>query len=137
MNFRIILFSSVVLLSSCKINQTINHHREGKWVYKDTLNGILYKSKGRYSKSREIKTWKHFENRKLVKTEQYQDTLCYITTFDAKGKVTSKGKSVILEEKDGTHWYVTGDWLFYDDKGMLIGIKKYEKGELLSETLVN
>ena len=137
MNSKIILFCFVVLLCSCKINQTIDHHREGKWIYKDTLNGILYKSKGRYSKSREIKTWKHFENRKLVKTEQYQDTLCYITTFDTKGKVTSKGKSIILEEKDGTHWYLTGDWLFYDKKGTLIGIKKYEKGELLSETFVN
>ena len=137
MNSKIILFCIVVLISSCKINQTIDHHREGKWIYKDTLNGILYKSKGRYSKSREIKTWKHFENRKLVKTEQYQDTLCYITTFDAKGKVTSKGKSIILEEKDGTHWYITGDWIFYDDNGKIIGIKKYQKGELISETKVN
>ena len=130
---RIILFCFVIVLSSCKINQTIDHHREGKWVFKDTVNGILYKSKGRYSKSLEIKTWKHFENRKLVKTEQYQDTLCYITTFDTKGKVTSKGTSIILEEKDGTHWYLTGDWLFYDNKGTLIGIKKYEKGALISE----
>lgn len=137
MNFKIILFCFVVLLSSCKINQTINHHREGKWVYKDTLNGILYKSKGRYSKSREIKTWKHFENRKLVKIEQYKDSICHITTFNRKGNVTSKGKSIIREEKEGTHWYVTGDWLFYDNKGTLIGIKKYEKGELISETKIN
>lgn len=137
MNSRIILFCFVILISSCKINQTIDHHREGKWVFKDNVNGILYKSKGRYSKGRESKTWKYFENRRLVKTEQYQDTLCHITTFDEKGKVSSKGKSIILEEKDGTHWYLTGDWFFFDEKGILIGIKKYEKGILLSETEVH
>lgn len=117
----------------CKTNRTINHHREGKWVYKDSVNGILYKSKGRYKKSREIKIWKYFENRKLVKTENYQDSICHIKTFNTKGKVTSLGQSIILEEKDGTHWYLDGDWIFFDDTGKIIGIKKYQKGALVSE----
>ena len=130
--FLIVAFAAIFCFG-CKTNKTINHHREGKWIYKDTVNGILYKSKGRYSKSREIKTWKYFENRRLVKTEQYRDTLCHITTFDSKGKIASKGKSIIIEEKDGTHWYLNGDWLFFDNKRNLIGIKKYENGELISE----
>ncbi|TBX70627.1 hypothetical protein EZL74_02835 [Flavobacterium silvisoli] len=133
---RLIIIAFYVLFlacCSCKTNKTVNHYKEGKWVYKDTVNNVLYKSKGKYNKSREIKTWKYYENRRLVKTEKYRDTICYIETFDHNGKVTSKGQSMILEEKDGTHWYLTGDWLFFDENDQVIGIKKYLKGELISE----
>ncbi|MDI9256477.1 toxin-antitoxin system YwqK family antitoxin [Flavobacterium sedimenticola] len=131
-----ILVLFVMLLQSCKINKTINHHREGKWVYKDTVNGIRYKSKGRYRKSIETRTWRYYENRKLVKTEQYQNGICNIKTFDNRGRISSTGQSIMVEEADGTHWYIVGDWTFFDAKGQVIGIKKYDKGELLSETEV-
>ncbi len=121
---------------SCKTNKTVNHDRVGKWVYKDTVNGILYKSKGRYKKSVEIKTWKYYENRKLVKTEKYSNGICNIKTFDHKGRISSTGQSIMVEEKDGTHWYIIGDWIFFDNKGNIIGIKKYEKGELISEETI-
>ena len=130
------LFGLAVLLQSCKTNQTINHQREGKWVYKDTVNGILYKSKGRYKKSVEIKTWRYYENRKLVKIEKYQDSLCNIKTFDQKGRITATGQSMMVEEANGTHWYIIGEWTFYNAKGQAIGIKKYQKGELISETTI-
>jgi hypothetical protein len=130
------LFGLAVLLQSCKTNQTINHQREGKWVYKDTVNGILYKSKGRYKKSVEIKTWRYYENRKLVKIEKYQDSLCNIKTFDQKGRITATGQSMMVEEADGTHWYIIGEWTFYNAKSQAIGIKKYQKGELISETTI-
>lgn len=135
MKFIQILITAFILIgfSSCKTNKTINQHREGKWVFKDPVNGILYKSKGRYKQSQEIKTWKYFENHKLVKTEKYQDNICHIKTFDEKGRTTSIGKSIIVEESNETHWYLTGDWIFFDEKGKIIGIKKYEKGELISE----
>lgn len=131
----LILLTAFVVIgfSSCKTNKTINHHREGKWVFKDTVNGVLYKSKGKYKQSREIKTWKYFEDRKLVKIEKYQDNICFTKTFDKKGRTTSIGKSMIVEENNETHWYLTGDWIFFDEKGKIIGIKKYEKGELISE----
>ena len=133
-SFLIVLTAFITIgFSSCKTNKTINHHREGKWIFKDTVNGVLYKSKGKYKLSREIKTWKYFENRKLVKTEKYVDNICHIKTFDEKGKTTSIGKSIIVEENNETHWYLTGDWIFFDKKGKIIGIKKYEKGELISE----
>lgn len=123
----------IIGLSSCKTNKTINHHREGKWVFKDTVNGVLYKSKGKYKQSREIKTWKYFENRKLVKIEKYEKNICHSKTFDEKGRTTSIGKSMIVEENNETHWYLTGDWIFFDENGKIIGIKKYVKGELVSE----
>jgi hypothetical protein len=130
------LFSLAILLQSCNTNKTINHHREGKWIYKDTVNGILYKSKGRYKKSVEIKTWRYYENRKLVKIEKYQDSICNITTFGHKGRITAKGQSMMVEEADGTHWYIIGEWIFYNAKGRAIGVKKYQKGELISETSI-
>jgi antitoxin component YwqK of YwqJK toxin-antitoxin module len=138
MNWRFLSFLMlIVLVSSCKTNQTIDHHREGKWVYKDTVNGVLYKSKGRYIKSVEIKTWRYYENRKLVKIEQYLNGICHIKTFDHKGRITSTGQSLLVEEQDGTHWYIIGEWTFFNEKGKIIGIKKYQNGELLSETKVN
>lgn len=132
-----ILILLVILLQSCKTNKTINHHREGKWVYKDTVNGVLYKSKGRYKKSVEVRTWRYYENCKLVKKEQYANGICHIKTFDHKGRITSTGQSMMVEEPDGTHWYIIGEWTFFDKNGKVIGIKKFEKGELISETIVN
>jgi hypothetical protein len=129
-------FFILFLIGGCKTNQTINHQREGKWVYKDTVNGILYKSKGRYKKNVEIKTWRYYENRKLVKIEKYQDSLCNIKTFDQKGRITATGQSMMVEEADGTHWYIIGEWTFYNAKRQAIGIKKYQKGELISETTI-
>ena len=137
MNLRLLCcFFILFLIGGCKTNQTINHQREGKWVYKDTVNGILYKSKGRYKKSVEIKTWRYYENRKLVKIEKYQDSLCNIKTFDYKGRITATGQSMMVEEADGTHWYIIGEWIFYNAKGQAIGVKKYQKGELISETSI-
>lgn len=135
MRFSLTIISLLIAIvfTSCKTNKTINHHREGKWIFKDTVNGVLYKSKGKYKQSREIKTWNYFENQKLVKTEKYQDSICHIKTFDEKGRTTSIGKSMIVEEKNETHWYLTGDWIFFNEKGKIIGIKKYEKGKLISE----
>lgn len=136
MNLRLLCcFFILFLIGGCKTNQTIDHHKEGKWVYKDTVNGILLKSKGRYKKSLEIKTWKYYENGKLVKTEKYKNGICTIKTFDQKGRITSTGQSIQLEEIDGTHWYIVGDWTFYNSKGQVIGQKKYEKGELISDTI--
>ena len=134
MNFKILtLFSLLLLVSSCKINKTINNDRVGIWVYKDTVNGVLYKSKGRYKKSIEIKTWRYYENRKLVKTEKYSNGICHIKTFDHKGRITSTGQSMMVEEPDGTHWYIIGEWTFFDEKGKIIGIRKYDKGVMISE----
>lgn len=137
MSSKLLFFALLLLLIySCKTNQTINHHREGKWVYKDTVNGMLYKSKGRYKKSIEIKTWRYYENRKLVKKEQYKDSICNITSFDHKGGIIATGQSMMIEETDGTHWYIIGEWIFYNAKGQAIGVKKYQKGELISEITI-
>jgi len=122
--------------SSCKTNKTINHHREGKWIYKDSVNDVLYKSKGRYKKGCEIKTWKYFENGKLVKIEKYNNSICIVKTFDTKRRLTSVGQSILVEDKEETHWYLDGNWTFFDDKGKVIGIKKYLKGELISENKI-
>ncbi len=132
-----LIFTLIFALYGCKTNKTVNHDRVGKWVYKDTVNGVLYKSKGRYKKSIEIKTWKYYENRKLVKTEKYSNGICNIKTFDHKGNLTSTGQSMMVEEQDGTHWYIIGEWTFFDQNGKVIGIKKFDKGELISETIVN
>ena len=72
----------------------------------------------------------HYTN---IKIEKYEKNICHSKTFDEKGRTTSIGKSMIVEENNETHWYLTGDWIFFDENGKIIGIKKYEKGELISE----
>jgi len=135
-----LLISSLLLLiftfSSCKTNKTVNHDRVGKWVYQDSVNGILYKSKGRYKKSTEIKTWKYFANHKLIKKEKYKSGICYITNYDEQGRITSIGQSKMVDENKETHWYYFGDWKFFNEKEELITIKKYGKGELISEETI-
>jgi hypothetical protein len=73
----------------------------------------------------------------LVKTEKYTDGICHIKTFDHQRRITSTGQSMMVEEQDGTHWYIIGEWTFFDPKGKVIGIKKYEKGVLISEEETN
>ncbi|WP_162126519.1 hypothetical protein [Flavobacterium phycosphaerae] len=125
-----------LLLFGCRINRTVNHERVGKWVYKDTVNGTLYTSKGRYKKSTEIKTWNYFENHKRIKKEKYQNGICYITTYNKQGKITAVGQSKMVDENNETHWYYFGEWKFFNEKQELIAIKKYEKGELISEVAI-
>ena len=57
--------------------------------------------------------------------------------------LTTKAESLqpvnpmMVEEPDGTHWYIIGEWTFFDEKGKIIGIRKYDKGELISEEEIN
>lgn len=132
----IITYALILALSGCKTNRTINHDRVGKWVYKDTVNGILYKSKGRYKKSIEIKTWKYFANHKLIKKEKYKNGICYITNYNQQGKIESMGQSIMVDENNETHWYYFGEWKFFNKNQELIAIKKYEKGVLISEVVI-
>jgi hypothetical protein len=135
--FHLFLICLFFIAFGCKTNKTIKHHKEGKWIYKDTLNEVLYHSKGKYKKSIEIKTWKYFANKKRIKKEVYRNGICYITNYNEKGQIISIGQSKMVEENNTTHWYYFGDWIYYDDKKQVIEIRKYENGVLISETEIH
>lgn len=127
----------LVLSAACKINQTKNKEKQGRWVYADTVNSIPYKSTGKYKKGIEKGVWKSFTNNKLEKKEQYKNGICEVTNYYENGLVKSQGKTKMAITDSITHWHYTGDWLFYDDNGKLIRIKNYINGELSSDKKID
>jgi antitoxin component YwqK of YwqJK toxin-antitoxin module len=130
------LFITLLALSCCKINQFKHKQKTGRWVYRDTVNGIVYESKGKYKKGLEKKTWNYYANNKLIKKEEYKKGLCYVTTYFDNGAIASAGKTKLSVTDAETHWYYFDEWHFYDETGKLIKIKKYAEGALLEETTI-
>lgn len=129
-----------LLLISCKsksTNQTINKKREGIWITEYELDSTKYKSIEYYKHNIPVKTWKEYVNEKKYKKEKYKSKICKVTFYHPNGKKESKGltKQEISAKK--SHWFYTGKWKFYSEKGKLIQIKNYEKGNLLSQENIN
>ncbi|SFD30575.1 toxin-antitoxin system YwqK family antitoxin [Flavobacterium phragmitis] len=134
---RKILFA-IILLSffGCKsalINQKIDKKKEGKWVEVYVQDSVEYKSVEFYKRDLPIKKWKTFINGKLYKSEKYKKGICIVKSYYENGKLESKGKTKLELNETESHWFYFGVWKFYSDKGKLFQIRKYEKGELLSE----
>ena len=127
----------VILLSffGCKtaLNQKIDKKKEGKWVEVYVQDSVEYKSVEFYKNDLPVKKWKTFINGKLYKSEKYKNGICIVKSYYENGKLESKGKSKLEINETESHWFYFGEWKFYSDKGKLFQIRKYEKGELLSE----
>jgi antitoxin component YwqK of YwqJK toxin-antitoxin module len=124
------LFTIAITISiiSCKpkLNQMVNHQREGKWITTDTLDSI-YTTKGRYRKGTEIGTWKYFYNNRLVQKEKYHKSICKTTFYYPNGKIMKQGNTKSESNATETHWYYFGKWYFYDKSGKLDSISNYKK----------
>ena len=130
-------FLSIVLLClGCGVNRTFNGEREGLWIAKYNLNGTAYKSRGRYKNGFERRTWKYFENGKLVKKEVYRDSICNVTYYRNRKK-TLEGQTKIRYEGQDLHWFYCGNWTAYDSLGKPTTIRRYEKGQLIEEMELN
>lgn len=131
------MYSLIILifLIGCKtevINQTINKKKEGKWI-EMYYDGNKYKSIEYYKQDQPVKKWKSFIDDKIYKTEKYKNGICTVKYYYQNGKLQSRGKTKIEVDSKEIHWFYFGDWKFYSDKGKLTEIKKYNKGELISE----
>ncbi|MFC6877326.1 hypothetical protein ACFQZF_03020 [Flavobacterium myungsuense] len=113
----------------------VNKERNGKWIFSDTINNIVYKSKGKYKNGIEQKTWRYFANNKRIKKEKYKNEVCFTTIFFDNGRLKSKGKTQMISVNKEIHWFYFGDWQFYDESGKLIEVKKFVKGEWVNEPL--
>jgi len=126
-------------LIGCKtppINQKVNKEREGLWKEEYTQDGSQYKSIGKYHKGDPIKRWRYYLDNKIIMREKYKDDYCIRTRYHQNGKVQSKGKTKLVITGTNAHWFYSGDWKYYDEKGKLISINKYKNGELVSEIKV-
>lgn len=133
--FRIVLFCVFLIIFGCKTNQIVNKEREGRWIFIDTINDVVYKSRGKYKNGIEQKTWRYFVNKKRIKKEKYKNDICYTSNFFDNGKLKSQGKTQMITLNNEIHWFYFGDWQFYDESGKLIEIKKYDKGKWVNDSL--
>ena len=139
MNYRkitFLIFALAVILtfSNCKINRVKNNERHGKWIDYNKVQDVNYKSIGRYKNGIERGTHKQFANKKLYRKEKYKKGICQTTYYHPNGKIISQGKTQLEITEKEMHWYYQGDWKFFDEQGNLLGIKTYEKGELINLT---
>ena len=140
--FKKIIFLTTILIvtSACKsepINQMIHKKREGQWIESFVNDTIIYSSKGTYKNSDEIKTWRFFENKKLVRKAKYKKDYCFKTFYHPNGKIESKGKTKTDSSENQLYWFYDGIWKFYDTDGHLIGTKTYQQGQLISSITIN
>lgn len=127
--FRILtlLFCCTFIFTSCKINQRKNGEKIGRWIYKDRIADGTIVSKGRYKSDFETGTWKEFNNKKLVSRKKYKDGICCTTDYHLNGKKSAEGISQLEIEGKNLHWYLFGEWKFYDEEGKYLGSEFYEK----------
>ncbi|WP_289664528.1 hypothetical protein [Flavobacterium panacagri] len=133
--FTIILLS-VIGCKSTLINQKIDKKKEGKWVEVYVQDSIEYKSVEFYKNNQPVRKWKTFINGKLYKSEKYKKGICVVKSYYENGKLESKGKTKLEVNETESHWFYFGEWKFYSEKGKLFQIRKYEKGELISENQI-
>jgi antitoxin component YwqK of YwqJK toxin-antitoxin module len=123
-------------LIGCKttpINQKADKKRVGLWIEQYLIDSTKYKSVGKYKKGDPVKKWLYYANNTISKKEIYRKNKCIITYYNTNGTIQSKGKTKMVTTGPETHWFYYGDWKYYDENGNLISIKKYEKGEFISE----
>ncbi len=71
----IIIILFCISLTSCKINQTKNGLRTGKWIQTKKFMNIESVATGRYKKGEKIGTWKEFMSDRLLSKEKYKKTV--------------------------------------------------------------
>nr|WP_315177362.1 hypothetical protein [uncultured Flavobacterium sp.] len=131
--YAIIIILLCIILTSCKINQTKNGLKTGKWIQKEKFMNIESVATGRYKKGDKTGTWKEFMSDRLLSKEKYKKNSCHVIKYHNTGKIQQIGfsKKHVIESK--IEWLPTGEWTFYDSEGVLLGTKIYEKGIPIQE----
>jgi hypothetical protein len=123
------------MFSGCKINQKKNGEKTGRWMYKDNVLNEVIISKGRYKHDFEIGTWKEYSNKKLISKKRYKNGICYTTDYHLNGKIEAKGISKLEIDSTTTHWFLSGEWKFYNEKGAYLGSKFYDTKAPIATTI--
>ena len=132
-NLFIILLSNFEFISckSTPINQKINKKREGLWIEKYSVDSAQYKSVGKYKNDDPIKKWRYYLDGKIIKREKYKENICTPNIIMKMEKYNPE-ETKTSRQAYKYHWFYSGDWKFYDDKGKLIITRKYHNGNLVS-----
>jgi antitoxin component YwqK of YwqJK toxin-antitoxin module len=126
----IILGCIILSLFSCKPNQKKTKKREGLWIEQYSLDSAHYKSVGKYKNDDPIKKWCYYLDGKIIK-EKHKIHTCYKFYHQ-----NNRGTTVLDTSTKYVHWFYSGNWKFYDNKGKLIIERNYQSGKLASETIL-
>ena len=126
--FKILILVSCLSLTGCKINQTKNGLKNGKWVQIEEFMNIQSSAVGRYKKGDKTGTWKEYLSDKLLAKERYKKNSCHVIKYHNTGKIQQIGFSKKVVTSSKTEWLPTGEWKFYDSEGILLGTKIYDNG---------
>ena len=131
--YKIIILLLCISLTSCKINQTKNGLKTGKWIQNEKFMNTTSITTGRYKKGDKTGTWREFMSDKLLSKEKYKKNSCHIIKYHNTGKIQQIGVSNKALVNSKTEWLPTGEWKFYDSEGILLGTKIYKKGIPIQE----
>jgi antitoxin component YwqK of YwqJK toxin-antitoxin module len=125
----------LTLLSFCfvscskSINQYQNKEKHGRWIESDRVARTY--SKGRYFKGQQVGTWRDYSEDGLYRKERFRANASKLKFYYPNGKISSSGQTLTEEGNTGLHWFYTGKWKFFDDKGRLIEERTYHKGKAI------
>ena len=128
----------ILICTSCKTpstNQVLNKKRQGLWIETYAVDSTNHKSIGTYKNDDPIKKWRYFLNGKLIKKERYRKNYCSTKFFHENGKRRAKGITRLDQNGKEIHWYYSGTWNYYNNKGQLEITRMYKNGDLISETI--
>lgn len=132
----IAILTCLFFLYSCKtkVNQfksveNKRQLREGKWIEKYSVNEGELIAVGKYKMGEKVGVWRTKFQNKLYQKEVFKNDLIKTKTYYPDGKIKEKGQSKTEISKNERHWYYFGDWKYYDEKGKLLYIKKFENGK--------
>lgn len=138
MKAKALLFMILFLFLQCGINKQHKGIKTGKWIYKDTLDGIASVSKGRYDKKGNEKgIWRQYVNGKLKKKEVYKGIVCTTTYYYPNGSIQAMGLTKTDETEQFINWYYIGDWFYFDEAENLTEVRVFENGIIIEELKVH
>ncbi|WP_309609543.1 hypothetical protein [Flavobacterium sp.] len=135
--FYLILIPYLVLsIQSCKtkINEVKNNIQVGKWVTIDTFD-YPYISKGKYYKGKQTGSWKYIYNGKLDRKENYKNDKCLTKFYYPNRKLKQKGYTKLDNIENNAHWYYSGNWKYYNERGKLVKINIFENGKIVDSII--
>ena len=95
---------------------------------------IGFQANSQIAANYEVGTWKDYIGKELNSKRKYKDSICYTTEYHKNGKIRAVGISKMISDSATIHWFLSGEWKFYDNDGVLLGTKIYKKGEPILET---
>ncbi|QOW10021.1 hypothetical protein Q73A0000_06415 [Kaistella flava (ex Peng et al. 2021)] len=126
---------SVVSCGPARINQYVKEDkiqkRNGKWIETNSTEQGDFVSKGKYRKGNKVGVWFTSIDNTNYQKDVYRKDIIKTRIFHPNGKTKIKGQSTTEVTDDFIHWFYSGDWKHYNEKGKLIYIKKYNRGKPL------